>query len=450
MKRKVNLQEFLTGRALLDTEIPVEKEVLEDSVQKGFVVKIEGLVDGRCMRCGNSDKHFLGEYPCFRCKTVCLYCRKCIEMGRISSCSKLYTWVGKPFTWPPSRCHWSGRLSEQQMDASKKIIEALKTGQDLLVWAVAGAGKTEMIFGGIEWALKHGKRIAVACPRTDVILELEPRLKAAFPETSIATLYGASEEKHVCAQLILSTTHQLFRFKNAFDLLVVDEVDAFPYSMDAELQLASKEAAKLDATTIYLTATPTREWQNDYFSGKRNGVHIPARFHRHPNPVPTMKWIGDWKKAISKKQVPASLHVWLSKQKNPFLLFFPHIELMNQALPLIQQITPNSLSVHAEDPDRKEKVQMLREGRIQGLLTTTILERGVTIKAVDVVVVGAEDKTFTEAALVQIAGRVGRSPDKPDGKVLFLHQGKTEEMIQAIKQIVTNNRIARERGLLDG
>lgn len=449
MQSKINLQEFLTGRALLSTEIPVEKEVLNEAVQKGLVIEIDGLVNGRCMRCGNEDGHFLGEYPCYRCKSNCHYCRKCIEMGRISSCSKLYIWVGDPIKWMPSHCRWSGRLSQQQEEASRKMIDALQNKLDLLIWAVAGAGKTEMIFGGIEWALEHGKRIAVACPRTDVILELEPRLKAAFPETSIATLYGASEEKHICAQLILSTTHQLFRFKNAFDLLVIDEVDAFPYSMDAELQLAAKEAAKLDATTVYLTATPTREWQNEFFSDKRNGVHIPARFHRYPNPVPAMKWIGDWKKIISNNQVPTPLHEWLAKQKNPFLLFFPHIDLMNQALPLIQQITPNVLSVHAEDPERKEKVQLLRNGRVQGLLTTTILERGITIKAVDVVVVGAEDKTFTEAALVQIAGRVGRSPEKPNGEVLFLHHGKTEEMIRAIKQIVTNNQIASERGLLD-
>jgi competence protein ComFA len=289
----------------------------------------------------------------------------------------------------------------------------------------------------------------VACPRTDVILELEPRLKAAFPETSIATLYGASEEKHDCGQLILATTHQLFRFKNAFDLMVIDEVDAFPYSMDAELQLAAREAAKQDATTVYLTATPTRKWQNEFFTGIRNGVHIPARFHRHPNPVPEMRWVGNWKKAISKKQIPTPLRGWLMKQKNPFLLFFPHIDLMNQALPLIQQITPNILSVHSEDPERKEKVHLLRNGNIQGLLTTTILERGVTIKAVDVAVVGAEDHTFTEAALVQIAGRVGRNPENPNGDVLFFHYGKTDEMIRAINQIMTNNRMANERGLLN-
>ena len=449
MLEEVELQNFLAGRALLATEIPVERERLNEATQKGLVVAVDGFVNGRCMRCGNRDEHLIGEYPCYRCKSECTYCRKCIEMGRVSTCSKLYTWVGAPVIWAPSYCHWEGHLSQQQKEASEKMIEALQINQDLLIWAVAGAGKTEMIFGGIEWALQQGKRIAVACPRTDVILELEPRLKAAFPETSIATLYGASEEKHDCGQLILSTTHQLFRFKSAFDLMVIDEVDAFPYSMDAELQLAAREAAKSDATTVYLTATPTRKWQIEFFSGIRNGVHIPARFHQHPNPVPEMRWIGNWKKAISKKQIPIPLRDWLEKQKNPFLLFFPHIDLMNQALPLIKQITPNILSVHSEDPDRKEKVQLLRNGHVQGLLTTTILERGVTIKAVDVAVVGAEDHTFTEAALVQIAGRVGRNPEKPDGDVLFFHYGKTDEMIRAINQIITNNQMARERGLLN-
>ncbi|MFB8735903.1 helicase-related protein [Bacillus sp. SL00103] len=45
------------------------------------------------------------------------------------------------------------------------------------------------------------------------------------------------------------------------------------------------------------------------------------------------------------------------------------------------------------------------------LVTTTILERGVTIPNVQVGVLGAESTIFTESALVQISGRAGRHPD---------------------------------------
>ena len=82
------------------------------------------------------------------------------------------------------------------------------------------------------------------------------------------------------------------------------------------------------------------------------------------------------------------------------------------------------------------------------MLTTTILERGVTIPRLHVAVVGAEEEIFTESALVQIAGRVGRSVDFPTGEVIFFHYGKTRAMIKALKQIKSMNVEARKKGLI--
>ncbi|MFL6561410.1 MAG: helicase-related protein, partial [Bacillus sp. (in: firmicutes)] len=97
----------------------------------------------------------------------------------------------------------------------------------------------------------------------------------------------------------------------------------------------------------------------------------------------------------------------------------------------------------------KEKVQKMRSKGIPLLLTTTILERGVTFPNIDVAVVGSEDAIFTESALVQIAGRAGRSKEHPDGVVTYFHYGKTEEMLKARKQIVSMNREGIKRGLLN-
>lgn len=445
MNYSSELQKLFLGKLLLESEISLDPGLLIHP----FIKVVKGFENGKCVRCGNEKAYLISDYPCFKCNNRCLYCRNCISMGRVSSCSNLYTWVGPDVEWVSTKCHWGGQLSEQQLMASNKIIESIENNEEMTCWAVAGAGKTEMIFRGIEHVLQRGGRICVACPRTDVILELEPRIKEAFPETSVATLYGDSQEKHMCAQITLSTTHQLYRFKKAFDLIVIDEVDAFPYVADESLQFASREAAKDKSSTVLLTATPTREWQQLFLKGKKVGIHIPARYHRHPNPVPRMQWIGDWRKLLEKGRLPKQLVTWLENQRNPFMVFFPHIESMQAALPLVQEIFPETLSVHSGDPDRKEKVMKLRKGDIPGLLTTTILERGVTIKAVDVAVVGSEDATFTESALVQISGRVGRNREKPDGDIVFFHNGKTKSMNHAIQQIKHNNKTAYERGLLD-
>ena len=88
---------------------------------------------------------------------------------------------------------------------------------------------------------------------------------------------------------------------------------------------------------------------------------------------------------------------------------------------------------------RKDKVLQLRNGQRKGLLTTTILERGITIKNVQVAVVGAESAIFTSAALIQISGRVGRNPQFPDGEIVFFHHGITRQMDKARAKIQEMN-----------
>jgi competence protein ComFA len=92
-------------------------------------------------------------------------------------------------------------------------------------------------------------------------------------------------------------------------------------------------------------------------------------------------------------------------------------------------------AVYAADKARHEKVARFRNEEYSLLLTTTILERGITISNLDVAVLGAEDHVFTESALVQIAGRVGRSAKMPTGDVTFFHYGKTDAMVRARAQI---------------
>ncbi|WNS81287.1 DEAD/DEAH box helicase [Domibacillus sp. DTU_2020_1001157_1_SI_ALB_TIR_016] len=429
---------FFSGRELTDEEIPILSDVHSLAVRPGLSRPL------LCHRCGNTSN--FSSHPCARCGTDCAYCRNCIQMGKISSCTTLYRWIG-PEPAHPKRAgemHWSGTLSAGQKKASQHVQHAVENNLEHTVWAVAGAGKTEVLFGGIAEALQNGKRVCIAAPRADVVRELAPRLQSVFPDTPPAVLYGGSPDRHTYSPLVIATTHQLLRFFEAFDVMIVDEVDAFPYTFDASLQFAVQKARKQKSSLIYLTATPELSWQEDIHSGRREATLIPARYHRHPLPVPEMKWCGNWKKSI----VPVSVLDWL-KGKEKALLFYPHIETMDKALLTLKQVDARIQSVHAEDPLRKEKVEAMRRGEIPVLLTTTILERGVTFPGVDVAVVGAEDRIFTESALVQIAGRAGRSADCPTGIVTFFHYGKTNAMVRAISQITRMNKLGEERGLLD-
>ncbi|CAG9608467.1 DEAD/DEAH box helicase [Pseudoneobacillus rhizosphaerae] len=452
------LQTFLSGRQLLVGDIPFSHEEVQQHFENGYVQYREGLVlqnsKYKCNRCGNSESHFFGEFPCVRCGQKCHYCRKCIMMGRVSSCSSLVCWCGPPKDLPATSqpLEWQGTLSEGQQHASDQLVEAVNLHQDLLVWAVCGAGKTEVLFAGIGTALSKGKRVCLATPRTDVVLELTPRLRKVFPDISVASLYGGSDDRHQFAALTIATTHQLLRFYQAFDMMIVDEVDAFPYTADESLQFAVQQARKKQSSLIFLTATPNEKWQRQCRSGKRSYVTIPARFHRHPLSLPKFVWCGNWKSKLEKKRLPENVLQWarsrIQNQKQA-LIFFPNIRLMEKTISLFRTIDPKIETVHAEDPLRKEKVQAMRNHETLILLTTTILERGVTFPNIDVAVVGAEEEIFTESALVQISGRVGRSSKYPSGNITFFHYGKSQAMIKAYKQIDHMNKEAYRKGLID-
>ena len=453
-----NLQLLLTGKQLLLDDLPFPLEEIQHHYENGYITYRKGIEYIRnhpvCSRCGNNAENLFASFPCSRCGEVCIYCRKCLMMGRISACTPLIGWNGPPPErhLPEKILEWKGKLSEGQQMASNKVVEAIQQNQEHLIWAVCGAGKTEVLFAGIEAALLDHKRVCIATPRTDVVLELSPRLKAAFPGITVASLYGGSEDRHLYAPLTIATTHQLLRFYHAFDTVILDEVDAFPYTVEESLQYAAFQARKSESAMIYLTATPNEEWQRECRTGKRAFTTIPARFHRHPLPVPHFTWCGNWQVQLKKGKLPANVLHWVKERldhKKQTLLFFPHIALMEKALPILRHLAPDIEAVHAEDPNRKEKVQNMRNNNVPLLLTTTILERGVTFPNIDVAVVGAEDDIFTESALVQISGRAGRSKDFPDGVVTFFHYGKTKAMLKARKQIITMNQEGVKRGLID-
>ncbi|WP_019153849.1 DEAD/DEAH box helicase [Robertmurraya massiliosenegalensis] len=452
------IRTLLIGKQLLLDEIPHSLEEIQLHYENGYIALRKGMVHSKsrpqCQRCGNNDPHWFATFPCSRCQKRCTYCRKCIMMGRVSTCTPLYSWVDAEGGEIPAatKLEWKGTLSPGQQLASDEVVQAISRNEDTLIWAVCGAGKTEVLFEGIHSALSQQKRVCIATPRTDVVLELAPRLQAVFPKIDVASLYGGSEDRHKCSPLTISTTHQLFRFYQAFDTMIVDEVDAFPYSMDETLQFAVQNARKPNSSMIYLTATPNTQWQKDCRLGKRNYVTIPARYHRHPLPVPRFEWCGNWDKALKQGKLPKNVMKWLKQRlatEKQALFFIPRIDLIPKILSILRQLDPRIEAVHAEDPERKTKVQFMRDKKIPILVTTTILERGVTFPNLDVAILGSEEQIFTESALVQIAGRVGRSAQFPTGDIRFFHNGQTEAMNLARKQIHSMNKEAAKKGLID-
>jgi competence protein ComFA len=449
----------LDGRLLRLEELPIDRSLIPELLSKNLLKKTPALhislLKTSCSRCGNEDKRYFASIPCKKCGHTHLYCRNCIEMGRIMACEFLYYWDGPSYNWPKQEdpCTWEGTLTSAQMQAAERVKEAIGRQKDeLLIWAVCGAGKTEMLFPGIAYALEQGLRICLATPRKDVVRELKPRLERAFSGTPVQTLYGGSKDKDNHAQLVIATTHQLFRYQSAFDVMIIDEIDAFPFHKDPSLPFAQKRAAKPACATIYLTATPRSNFKKRIRRGTLPHVFVPVRYHGHPLPVPSLTMCYALEKELKACQIPEPFLRWIRQRKQPkrqLLIFVPTIALTEQLQARLSRLltqekvihTPEELSsVHADDAEREEKVMDFREKKLRVLITTTILERGVTFPSVDVAVLDAGHAVFDEAALVQIAGRAGRNAKDPTGEVQFFHEGKTEAMLEAIYQIKEMNK----------
>ncbi|ANU22664.1 DEAD/DEAH box helicase [Planococcus donghaensis] len=434
------LEEFLTGRIWLRQFIPFPNEQVDQAISIGAISVRCGIRDGKqCTRCLEKSPEKIIAFSCDACQKLCYYCRHCIKMGRISSCTELITWA-LPTTLPlqSHSFNWTGNLTLLQQRASQEVQKSISQKNDHLIYAVCGAGKTELLFPPIFEALKKGMRVCLAAPRTDVVLELTPRLRAVFPSTIIHSLYGNAPEEKGFAQLVIATTHQLYRFENAFDVMIVDEADAFPYSYDLALKRAVVKAKKKDAPIVYVSATPSKLLLKQVSQVSQ----IFKRFHGHPLPIPTFQSLWGFEKVFAKGQIPKKLADWVGEKienHEPFLLFFPTIELIELAIVVFKQKYPAIEAIHSQDENRKEKVMKLRKGEIPGVLTSTILERGITIPNVQVAVVGADQPIFDAAALIQISGRVGRSSKYPDGEIIFFHDGITRQMDKAKKKIISYN-----------
>jgi len=81
-----NLQKILAGKQLLLDDLPFPLNELQAHYENGYLSYRKSILmennKPTCVRCGNQEKQYFATFPCARCHETCVYCRKCIMMGR--------------------------------------------------------------------------------------------------------------------------------------------------------------------------------------------------------------------------------------------------------------------------------------------------------------------------------------------------------------------------------
>lgn len=372
-----------------------------------------------CPVCGNKDIHSIGMLngkP---------YCRRCIAFkGEEASFSHSLPKTASIFL--------SYGLSSEQKELSDRLVNNYDNGINSLVYAVCGSGKTEICLSLIEHCVSKGLKVGFAVPRRSVCYELFCRFRNIFRQNKVISVYGG-HHRTLEGDIVCLTTHQLFRYPNYFDLLIMDEIDAFPFKGNDVLQNMFDRSIK--GNYVLLTATPTDELLKEFRKPGKDLLKLFVRFHHHPLPVPKVILGNDFN--IHYKLIK-QLKVFLEKNKQVFV-FVPTIDESVKLCRILSLFFRKGTYVNSKRDNNEEIIEDFREKKYQYLVTTAVLERGITVKDLQVIVFHADNYIYDDHALVQIAGRAGRKKDAPEGEVIFIGKIKTKYMERAISDIIAAN-----------
>lgn len=366
-----------------------------------------------CSKCGNTNLKyisFLNNRP---------YCRLCISFdGKSASQSDI---LNNP------TLSLDFKLSRRQKEISDALIKAQNEYKNVFLYAVTGAGKTEIVFESILNALKKQKQVGFVVPRKDVVIDLLPRFKKAFKTSNVISVYGGNNNI-LEGDIILLTTHQLYRYNNYFNYLIFDEIDAFPYEGNDVLKSFFLNSIK--GSYVMMSATPSKEKVDQVI--KSGGIYLELlrRYHNVDLPIPKIKlFLLSFIPFIIKK-----IYEYQKENKQCFI-FIPTIQEGESLYSILKRILKHGNLVHSQRKNRAKIIDDFKHKKYSYLITTSVLERGVTVKDLQVIVCHADHKIYDEASLIQISGRVGRKFDAPTGEVLFLGYKNTMSMQNAIAKI---------------
>ena len=363
----------------------------------------------KCPRCLNEEQKYfyLGEKG--------YYCRRCILFGRIYFDEEFdeSEILNKELE---AEYELGFQLTEAQENCSKEINKMIKHS-DVLVYAACGVGKTELVLEVISDYLSKGKRVGFAIPRRQVVLELQKRMAQYFKQLKVIKVCGGYT-KEVEGDLIICTTHQLYRYRYYFDLLILDEPDAYPYYGSSVLQGIAKTSCK--GRKIFLSATPDAELL------KLPKVTLFKRPHEYPLNVPEVKIGFAWYLSLRL--------ICFMYQNKRNLIFVPTISLAERMAKIF-----HTVCLHSKTEEKEIILEKFDKNEINTLFCTTILERGVTIENVNVCIWLANHRVYSEASLIQILGRIGRSVHYPMGKGLLLCNEKSENVFKCIQTLKMMN-----------
>lgn len=397
-------------------------------------ISLKSLENGVCQRCFSGCNSHLEDYDG---RTIC---SDCIQFG-ISTSHNLIFRHPRRLNSIIHTMVFDFELSLDQKRGSAFFVDCCENFRSGFLEAVCGAGKTEMLYHGILNTLNKGMKICFAIPRKQIVIEIEKRLKSVFPSTTIKAIHGDSKEDSY-AEIIISTIHQLIHYYQEFDLLIIDEVDAYPLLGSPMLHRLIHKAIKPSSILFLMSATTYPEISRYIDEFHMNQCVIYTRFHQVPQDIPKMLHVKRLNSTIMKGLIPKTIESTITHWVNEGSIVFVYVPTINLGIQVFAAFGKRLDCVDMISSKTKFKESILRKvenSETKILITTSILERGVTFSQLNVMILFSDHKIFSKEMLIQIAGRVGRKSDHPKGEILFVSEYVSDAMLDAIQRIEQTN-----------
>lgn len=324
-----------------------------------------------------------------------------------------------------------------------EAVEAIKADMesnrpmDRLLCGDVGYGKTEVAMRAAAKAALDGKQVAVLCPTTVLCFQHFRTFKerfAGFPIRieMVNRFVDAKEAKQVLSDVedgrveVLIGTHQLLGARTKFNdlgLVIIDEEQRFGVSHKEKLK---KMRANVDV--LAMSATPIPRTLHMSLTGLReiSLIETPPK-----NRLAIETVVAPW----SDELIASAIQFELRRNGQ---VYFIHnrVESIVSIAEHIRKLVPDArVGVgHAQLSDEALENIMLAfmEGRLDVLVSTTIVENGLDVPNANTLIVHHAEK-FGLSQLYQLRGRVGRS-DVPAYAYLLI-PGKGEITDDARKRL---------------
>ena len=186
-----------------------------------------------------------------------------------------------------------------------------------------------------------------------MVIELVKRIQKQFLIFNDYLVYGGHTE---CleGQFIIYSKHQLYQhYPRMFDLLILDEYDAFPYRDNEVLENILMNSIK--GNYVFMSATI-----------ESGDVPILQRFHHQPLPIPTCKVMGNF-------MMLCHLVYQLKKyQKDKTgISFVPRIEMTRQVQKFLKFFSIKSHCATSKEKNIHQSLEMIKSHEIDVIVCAT-------------------------------------------------------------------------------